>query len=581
MLKKRTVSIFFIVFILNILLANTMFAQKAEPPKHEIHVYTDTETNRLYWPEDMPFWVRLATSPEDNAPSFLLEEISSKSKNKSYVSEGIELEISGRQFIRWYNFVTKDSLLLKFYADGDAPKTSISFLDAPKYKGGQKTFYGKGLKTTLQSVDPMSGVETIYYSMDGAAFVPYKSELMMTREKPYNLRYYAVDYVGYAEKLEEIDFTVDTSPPITKHNPINNFIGNVLSPITTFQLTSTDAISGLNKIYYGIDKTDNFNAYKGGDISLKNLEDGNHKFVYYAVDQVENNEQKIVYNFYLDKVAPVADFSIQGDLFKATNGADFVSPRSRIILNATDNKIGVDFIESAINKSQFSRYSTGFPGPYEDGIFTVSYRAVDKLGNMSDTEKFSLRMDLAPPKTSYSFTGPNYAQRGTVWLTSESKIKLATNDIGCGVQKTEYSIDRSETRLYKDPIPVSKEGRYIFRYWSFDNVNNREVDQAIVLFVDNSAPEISESFSIVPIGTADDGKGNMVNIYPRFTSLFVAAMDNSSGIKSIWFKMNGDKEQEFSQTLFFDKEDTYHIQVRTIDQVGNEAKKDFSFIIKD
>ncbi len=47
------------------------------PPQlpHPHKVYVDTVDGKLYWPADKPFWVRLAVSPDDNAPSFLLPKI--------------------------------------------------------------------------------------------------------------------------------------------------------------------------------------------------------------------------------------------------------------------------------------------------------------------------------------------------------------------------------------------------------------------------------------------------------------------------------------------------------------------------
>jgi len=61
---------------------------------------------------DMPFWVRLAASPNANAPSLLLQrvapdpDIHSDITTELYIEEGIELEIRGRQFIRWFNYIT-------------------------------------------------------------------------------------------------------------------------------------------------------------------------------------------------------------------------------------------------------------------------------------------------------------------------------------------------------------------------------------------------------------------------------------------------------------------------------------------
>ena len=79
---------------------------------HPHKIFVDTEQNKLFWPMDMPFWVRLAASPNANAPSLLLQrvapdpDIHSDITTELYIEEGIELEIRGRQFIRWFNYIT-------------------------------------------------------------------------------------------------------------------------------------------------------------------------------------------------------------------------------------------------------------------------------------------------------------------------------------------------------------------------------------------------------------------------------------------------------------------------------------------
>lgn len=579
----RHPAILFLIFGFIFTNASTVLSQIAPQPHHPVQIYVDSAQQKLFWPLDQPFWIRLATSPEDNAPSFLLRETDSRSllDQKAYNAEGIALEISGRQFIRWYNYLARDTVLLKFYSDGDPPKSKIALIQAPVHSAGERTYYGSGLKADISSEDDLSGVADIFCSIDGDSFQTYTAPLDLNQEKTYSLRYFAVDHVGYAEESNTVNFTVDLTPPRTRHEIMTNFMEDVLSSGSMFQLISTDAISGLHSIHYRFGNEASYSVFKGDPIALNNLEDGAHQLFYYAVDHVENEESAHVFTFYLDKTPPVSTISVEEDLYSPAEGNDYVSPRSRITLAAEDNKIGVDFVEYSINQDDFTRYAFGFPGPPETGPFTVSYRAIDKLGNLSEARQLELNMDLTPPKTGYSFTGPHYAQRGVVWLTRDSRVLLASKDEGCGVLQTEYKLDQGETAVYSDPIHLADEGRYLFQYWSLDRVQNREVDQVVLFIVDNTAPQINETFSIVPIDTVQNDAGETLTVYPRFTSIFLAAIDNSAGIEGIWYRMNGSEEQEFNQTLFFQEEGEFHIDVRTRDNVGNESEKVFAFMIKD
>ncbi len=45
-----------------------------------IRFFVDTEQNKLFWPMDMPFWVRMAASPDADAPSYLLQRVAAGSR---------------------------------------------------------------------------------------------------------------------------------------------------------------------------------------------------------------------------------------------------------------------------------------------------------------------------------------------------------------------------------------------------------------------------------------------------------------------------------------------------------------------
>ena len=80
------------------------------------------------------------------------------------------------------------------------------------------------------------------------------------------------------------------------------------------------------------------------------LKDGEHKLVYYAIDNVDNAEtidENNIFNFYLDSKLPEANASITGDQFKGKYL--YVSERSFIKLDANDSKSSVNEINYGIN----------------------------------------------------------------------------------------------------------------------------------------------------------------------------------------------------------------------------------------
>ena len=70
----------------------------------------------------------------------------------------------------------------------------------------------------------------------------------------------------------------------------------------------------LRGFFYSIDEGKLYN-FSRGKINLSNLKDGDHKITFYAIDNVNNKEEVHSYNFYLDKIAPEANFKIIGDSY--------------------------------------------------------------------------------------------------------------------------------------------------------------------------------------------------------------------------------------------------------------------------
>lgn len=566
--------------------AGALEENMAPPPGHERKVFIDEKDRHIYWPMSMPFWVRLTASPEKDAPSYLLRKVY-PAEPGGLLKNGITLEIEGRQFIRWYNAVTDETVYLKFYADGKPPVTGETLEGAPLWTAGEKVFYGKGLSCTLSSEDGVSGVEQIYMSMDGKEFEHYTGRFALDTEKDYHLRFYAVDRVGYAGEPATLRFTVDLTPPGTRYHVHTNFSGDVLSTATTLQLTAEDGSSGLKDIFYLVDDPEAPSLYKDKEIALDGLTDGDHRLTYYSVDNVRNFEEKKTYAFYLDRIPPESESRFTVDHHRE-GVVDYISPRTLIELTASDNKIGVErieylFRENKKNKKQeYLTYSEPFKTPFKSGTHSVVFRAVDKLGNMSAETGLPVRLDDTAPQSAYKIEGPRHKIRDTIWITRDTTISLSAVDDAAGVRNIYFQLGaKAEYQTYTEPIAFDGENRYLFKFYSADRVANREMEQPYVLVVDNTPPKVIKTFSLAPTGTGPGEEGEKIDIYPRFTSLFLGAVDNSVGIAGVWYTLNDDKETEYSSPFMFKDEGDYTLKLRLRDHVGNAAEETIRFIIRE
>lgn len=138
-----------------------------QPQKHEKRTYI-APNGDLFVQKELPIYLRLATSPDENAKTILL-----KSKISAKYSNPLYFDTDGKNTIvtPWAvdpvtkkYAVPKQEVIFEVYADGISPVTSSKFHGAPKYLKGGVTFYGKNLKVDITSRDAVSGVEKTYSS---------------------------------------------------------------------------------------------------------------------------------------------------------------------------------------------------------------------------------------------------------------------------------------------------------------------------------------------------------------------------------------------------------------------------------
>jgi hypothetical protein len=113
---------------------------------------------------------------------------------------------------------------------------------------------------TITATDAQSGVARVEYSLDGAAFAPYTTPVVVNRVGAHMLHYRAVDVAGNASTEKMVGFTVvappaeDTTPPTVAaaltgdRDGAGNYLG-----AATVTVTATDTGSGVASIEYALD----------------------------------------------------------------------------------------------------------------------------------------------------------------------------------------------------------------------------------------------------------------------------------------------------------------------------------------
>ncbi|GAB5539560.1 MAG: hypothetical protein Salg2KO_16630 [Salibacteraceae bacterium] len=560
------------------------FAQ-SEPtkPSYEKQVYIN-DGGDIYVQKQLPLYLKFSTEP--NGTNYDL-----KGKNPEY-SEPMYLDTEGPNYIRSKWAVDPETgrmaqpqqeVLYEVNADGLAPVTSLKFEGAPRYRSGGTTFFGKNLSFSLSPRDGVSGVKQTQYAL-GGGYSDYSTNVSVGKEGAQTLYYYSVDYVGNDENTKSSEFTVDLTAPKTTYEVVGiNKGGNILAPSTKLKLTSTDNLSGVKTTYYVFDGKGAKGYY--GQVPMTGLGDGEHEFKYYAVDNVKNMEggeggaSASTFKFYLDRIPPVPTHEVKGDQYKGNYL--YISPRTTIALAATDNKAGVKNIYYRIDGGERSTYNAEFKMPDRRGTHNVKYDANDQVENLSGNKYINVFMDNEGPETGIIYANPQFMDRDTLFITSQSNISLKTRDDASGVKSVEYSIDGGGFKAYSQ-FNLPSEGYHTIKFRSTDNVNNKETEKTSSAFVDNTPPEIFVKFSIDAIGTK---KG--LPVYPNYTRMYVAATDKKVGTETIKYAMDGGALTLYSspQTLDasemsrFRKNKKYEVKVEAKDKLGNTSEKVVEFYV--
>lgn len=552
-----------------------------DKPKVETQYYV-SEDGKLYWHGKTPVYLFIADNPNADNLHRLQSDIHKDFTNPLY------LDTEGVNYIRtnWAadsalkQILPKFELLFEVYRDNTAPVTTVTLADAPRYKNSAgKQFYGKGLKFQSVADDNQSGVQKTFLSVNNANFTAFNGDMPLDQDKEFDMKIYSADNTGNVEPIQMFQFRVDLTAPKSEYVVRNDRSGMVFSPRTYIELTSVDVTAGVKKIGYTIDK--GTEQTFGTKISLANLEDGPHTIRYFGYDNVNNRESDQLIEFYLDRTVPEVEATIVGDQYQ-NRGRVFISTRTKVKLEAEDNKAGVKTIKYSVDGSEPETYYEPFALDKTKGNHIVTYFAIDKVNNRYDGKleeanmsRSSLDIDMEAPEIKYEFKGKQHFSRDTAFVTSNSEIALAADDAESGVKDLGYKINGGTGQSYTGPIKLEKEGFYTIDFYGTDQVNNRNT-KSFFFVVDNTGPNIEHILSMDPIGQIilDEKDSKPVNVYSKGVKLFLGATDSTVDTDKVFYTLNGSAEIEYTRPIAINTRGMVTYSVRAIDKLGNSTTMD-------
>ncbi|HON17628.1 MAG TPA: hypothetical protein PK990_00495 [Salinivirgaceae bacterium] len=559
------------------------YVDAQEQPKHPIKAYKAPD-GKLFVNKTQPMFLWLSTSPDESSPKYRLEsEQHKKYTNPFYFdTEGYNTIRTPSQVdtVTKQTVYPKQDIIFEIYTDSRPPKTQIRFDYKVSFKRGDKLFFKAETPIELTAYDEMSGVEKILYSIDRAPYQEYQNPIQLTEEKEYFLQYYSVDNVGNVEKIKTQTIVIDKTPPSSSIIIKKDRHENIVSGKTAIEIVTEDPGSGTKVLRYRLDNQQ-YRIYSG-PIQTQYLSEGEHKLEFYAEDNLGNIEPIQTFDFYVDKTPPIVVEEILGNKFIANN-VEYSSGRAKYKITAFDNKSGVKEIYYSINGGPNQLYTEPFYLESTKGQIVVRTFAIDNVNNSSTSgqssqAKGSFYVDLAGPQLKYKFIGNTFYDRDTVFITSKTKIQLIAEDKESGLDFIEYSLNNQNVVRYSEPFVVENEGIYSLQFTAYDKVGNSN-QRDFIFVIDNSAPEIFERFSILPIGTKIILDKQM-NVYPNQVILFLSATDAKAGLQTIRYRINQGQFMVYSEPIKrFEPGRDYKIEIIAVDKLGNEMSRTIEFSV--
>ena len=364
----------------------------------------------------------------------------------------------------------------------ESDKTAYVDIDlTPPVTTTDAGWYSSDKLVQFLAVDPLSGVASTFFTVDGGAT---ESGLSTTIPAPadhsndgiHDVECWSIDNVGNVETAHGYSIGIDTVPPVSL---VTNATPGWHNAAFVLDVQATDDRSGVATIQYSVDG----GAWQDGGFTIAN--DGPHTVAYRAVDRAGNVEAAKTCDLAYDVTPP-------STLSDAPSG--WVRTAVTVHLSASDASTGVDYTEYQLDGQPWQRgTSVEVSGA---GQHTLSYRSADVAGNLEAAQSCNVGIDGTAPVTTASAYGG--------WHAKPFDVTLSPVDRVSGVQRVTYRIDNKGWKAagkagssdlwsvhFAAPTNHSYDGIHTLRFRSVDAAGNVEAVKSCLVHIDTTRPRPS------------------------------------------------------------------------------------------
>lgn len=286
---------------------------------------------------------------------------------------------------------------LRFIVDRKAPET-VANIQGTQSKNEQVIYTTAGAQVALSSNDDKSGIQRIEYQINDGLVSTYKRPIVLSEAKTI-LKYRSIDNVDNKEEWKQMVIHQDSRPPritLTKEGVHYTISGKIYAlPGFSFTVRVNDEDSGTADRLVSFDGQ-KFTPNKESTFKFDNP--GEYKFHFKAIDKVGNEEESNPFSLQIDNQAPNVTIKASDKL--VPHGEYFLSSvPNRLSFETNDAGVGVERVEYSYDGKKFEVMANPIElSKWTDTKRTIHYRAIDRLGNMSEVKTIQIVVTTDGPK---------------------------------------------------------------------------------------------------------------------------------------------------------------------------------------
>ena len=184
------------------------------------------------------------------------------------------------------------------------PPDGFVTVHGPAFMEDDNVYLSTGSTIVVWAEDQISGVDTIYVSLDEGDYVEYTGPVSISEEGYHKASAFAVDNVGNRTDAFSVDGYVDSTPPSVSITAKEDFVEvrgqRYTNSRNEYTVTASDPYAGVREIMVSLDGSDYVTYTAPFKVQLS----GRHVVRAVAEDRLGNRSEPVDLSFYVDITPP-------------------------------------------------------------------------------------------------------------------------------------------------------------------------------------------------------------------------------------------------------------------------------------